>query len=1095
MSLTKLSVDRFGNLNKLTLPCLSPELSVIYGGNGSGKTALVNFLRGILFGYESPSATWDLKGSAVGGTVELTSSTGPCRLSRHRRENGLESVQIQDMVHDQAMDSLQGLLPAWVSEAVYREIFSVGYQEAERFDLLVHLCLHDHGGTDLQQERRRTELAIEQSVREREGFHDEPGLRHRIADATQHLDSLKNQLAELQRTCPSLADRIAESENELGNLVQHIEGLDEKASQLQLEIRQLEQAVQSSVTHRPITLDENAIHARILLLTAERDQWATLRRQIEQRCDPVESSGVRSHLSEFVNSMRAITTRLEDRVGSESAAADRGVVVKQIQQEVYALCGFLANHETNLERHWAQDRHEHAVNAIRELKCIESSLDSRLDSLNADLAYATDVLKGLSVHDSAKCQSQTHAQYQPDSQRLPDTSATSQLQLTQLHKDYAALIAERNQSEERSVVLRTEIARHRNELTIAAELEDIDRIQAGIAGVEDELGLLHARWQVLERTEARLSTVVAELGRQVQPDVLQVASNYLQRLTQGDCFRIEIDESHCLLISTKASESRQRIDVLSRGTRDQVALALRVALIQDRLGNEHRVPLILDDVFITSDDERAIEAAELLKEVANSGQQIIFLTSQKDVCDLLTSRGAEFFTLELSEESPAVDLPAIAPPAVSLSEAGAGDLAEESTDTSLVFKAFSGEAEEFPGEMEERVPGESTITGNWLFYLELDNDIADLAGLTSLEREALESVRVLTVDDLLSRSADELTGQLPAAGYSISNERIAAWRGQAEMACRIPMLRRRDAELLYLSGIRSVEQLSRMRPEVVFDRVNEYRQSLSESRRSYFGPLDRQQTINWTRSSLHSRTMKTARESRGWLASAGGRRARIRGRLDSRASTSTDSRSESGGREENGVQSGSTVVLPRPRIAAGSRGNRMQRNLRRRRREERNSRQPGTSQTESRRLRFYLSRSSAVEDAPSIGPRTAERLAKVNIITVDDLLTADAAEIAEQLDHKRITAEVIEIWQDQARLVCQIPQLRGHDAQILVACGITSPQQLTAQAAASLFEEVGPFCDTTEGERILRGGRKPDLDEVAEWILWAQSSRSLNAAA
>ena len=33
-----------------------------------------------------------------------------------------------------------------------------------------------------------------------------------------------------------------------------------------------------------------------------------------------------------------------------------------------------------------------------------------------------------------------------------------------------------------------------------------------------------------------------------------------------------------------------------------------------------------------------------------------------------------------------------------------------------------------------------------------------------------------------------------------------------------------------------------------------------------------------------------------------------------------------------------------------------------------------------------------------------------------------------------------------------------------------------------------------EGERIIRNGKKPDLDEVSDWIRWAQHARSLRAA-
>ena len=97
--------------------------------------------------------------------------------------------------------------------------------------------------------------------------------------------------------------------------------------------------------------------------------------------------------------------------------------------------------------------------------------------------------------------------------------------------------------------------------------------------------------------------------------------------------------------------------------------------------------------------------------------------------------------------------------------------------------------------------------------------------------------------------------------------------------------------------------------------------------------------------------------------------------------------------------------------------------------------------------RYYLEQTDAVEDAPSIGPKTASRLARIKIKTVQDLLDFDPDQAAEQLKARHITAEVIRDWQDQAKLVCRVPQLRGHDAQILVACGFRDPLEIATAPA------------------------------------------------
>ena len=147
-----------------------------------------------------------------------------------------------------------------------------------------------------------------------------------------------------------------------------------------------------------------------------------------------------------------------------------------------------------------------------------------------------------------------------------------------------------------------------------------------------------------------------------------------------------------------------------------------------------------------------------------------------------------------------------------------------------------------------------------------------------------------------------------------------------------------------------------------------------------------------------------------------------------------------------------------------------------------------------RPLTFHLDRQSPVVDAPSIGSKTARRLHKIGVKTVDDLLALDTVDASEQLNSSYMTPESLTAWQRQAALVCRIPNLRGHDAQMLVGCNMFDPQLIANMAPGELLDRVEEFLLTEDGERLLGRNKEPDREEVTNWIRWAQQARKLAAA-
>jgi outer membrane biosynthesis protein TonB len=81
--------------------------------------------------------------------------------------------------------------------------------------------------------------------------------------------------------------------------------------------------------------------------------------------------------------------------------------------------------------------------------------------------------------------------------------------------------------------------------------------------------------------------------------------------------------------------------VLSRGTREAVFIALRLSLAAAYARRGVMLPLILDDVLVNFDGDRALHAADTLRTFAELGHQVMMFTCHEHIADIFHSIGVE----------------------------------------------------------------------------------------------------------------------------------------------------------------------------------------------------------------------------------------------------------------------------------------------------------------------------------------------------------------------------------------------------------------------------------------------------------------------
>jgi len=137
-------------------------------------------------------------------------------------------------------------------------------------------------------------------------------------------------------------------------------------------------------------------------------------------------------------------------------------------------------------------------------------------------------------------------------------------------------------------------------------------------------------------TNKILEEAAQDYRKRMGDNVLSTACHYFHILSLGSFggIRPEATNGGNKLVAVRNMDDPDsdelELNALSEGTRDQLYLALKLAMIRNRLVERQRLgqamlPVILDDILVQFDDERSAAAFRLLGELSEM-TQVIFLT-------------------------------------------------------------------------------------------------------------------------------------------------------------------------------------------------------------------------------------------------------------------------------------------------------------------------------------------------------------------------------------------------------------------------------------------------------------------------------------
>ena len=127
-----------------------------------------------------------------------------------------------------------------------------------------------------------------------------------------------------------------------------------------------------------------------------------------------------------------------------------------------------------------------------------------------------------------------------------------------------------------------------------------------------------------------LTAANARMQERFSPDLGRTSGRWLSRLTDGKYSMVTLSrELEAAAAEAEGVMPRKALS-LSKGTVDQLYLAVRLAVCQLCLPGEERAPLVLDDALVAFDDGRMKLALDCLVEVAGERQVLLFTCQSRE---------------------------------------------------------------------------------------------------------------------------------------------------------------------------------------------------------------------------------------------------------------------------------------------------------------------------------------------------------------------------------------------------------------------------------------------------------------------------------
>lgn len=182
-------------------------------------------------------------------------------------------------------------------------------------------------------------------------------------------------------------------------------------------------------------------------------------------------------------------------------------------------------------------------------------------------------------------------------------------------------------------------------LTAARRTTSFDELKFQSETIETRLRDDYRQLATLLIAQRSLEEAIAQWERKSQPEVYRCASRLLSQMTDGAWCTVRMNAQGDIEV-VDAIKTTRAPHLLSLGTRQQLYLSLRIALLMTAENVGKGLPIMCDDILVNFDDARRKQAVRALLELAKRRQVILF-TCHPDIASLVYKADSKSKLIEL----------------------------------------------------------------------------------------------------------------------------------------------------------------------------------------------------------------------------------------------------------------------------------------------------------------------------------------------------------------------------------------------------------------------------------------------------------------